>query len=208
MARSSASKKSLAASERDRPDVARRRSQWQRYQRRIACQRLVFIDETWTKTNMAPLRGWGLRGQRLKASVPQRRWKTMTFLAALRHDRIDAPWLIDGPINGERFQIYVDKVLAPALRRGDLVVMDNLGSHKGKAIRHAIRAAGAKLFFLPKYSPDLNPIEQVFAKLKHLLRKTAARNVETLSAAIGNLLDEYTPQECANYLASAGYTSS
>jgi len=208
MARSSASKKSLAASERDRPDVARRRSQWQRYQRRIACQRLVFIDETWTKTNMAPLRGWGLRGQRLKASVPQRRWKTMTFLAALRHDRIDAPWLIDGPINGERFQIYVDKVLAPALRRGDLVVMDNLGSHKGKAIRHAIRAAGAKLFFLPKYSPDLNPIEQVFAKLKHLLRKTAARNVETLSAAIGKLLDEYTPQECANYLANAGYTSS
>src|SRR5262249_53195415 len=140
--------------------------------------------------------------------VPHRRWKTMTFLAALRHDRIDAPWLIDGPINGERFQIYVEKVLAPALRSGDLVVMDNLGSHKGKAIRRTIRAAGAKLFFLPKYSPDLNPIEQVFAKLKHLLRKTAARNVETLSTAIGNLLDVYTPQECANYLANAGYNSS
>jgi transposase len=157
---------------------------------------------------MAPLRGWAVRGQRLQASVPHGKWKTMTFVAALRHDRIDAPWLLDGPINGERFQTYVEKVLVPSLTLGDLVVMDNLGSHKGKAIRRAIRAAGAKLFFLPKYSPDLNPIEQVFAKLKHLLRKAAARNIEAVTEAIGQLLNAFTPQECSNYIANAGYNSS
>jgi transposase len=165
----------------------------------------VFIDETWTKTNMAPLRGWGRRGRRLPAKVPQGRWKTMTFLAALRHDRIDAPWLLDGPINGERFRLYVEKVLVPTLAPGDIVVMDNLGSHKGWAVRQAIRAAGAKLFFLPKYSPDLNPIEQLFAKLKHLLRRAAARNFDTVCAAIGQLLDSFTPHECANYFANSGY---
>jgi transposase len=118
---------------------------------------------------------------------------------------IEAPWLLDGPINAEGFKAYVEKVLVPTLRPGDLVIMDNLGSHKGKAVRRAIRSAGAKLFFLPKYSPDLNPIEQVFAKLKHLLRKAAARTIETVVAAIGELLDTFTPQECANYLANAGY---
>src|SRR5713101_51095 len=175
------------------------------YQSRIEPRRLVFLDETWTKTNMAPLRGWAPRGARLRAKVPQRRWKTMTFLAALRHDRIDAPWLVDGPINGERFRLYVEKVLVPSLRPGDLVIMDNLGSHKGQAVRHAIRAAGAKLFFLPKYSPDLNPIEQVFAKLKHLLRKAAARTLEAVVAAVGELLGTYTARECANYFVNAGY---
>ena len=170
----------MLPSEQDRPDIARRREQWAKYQDRIALERLVFIDETWTKTNMAPLRGWAPRGHRLKAKVPHGHWKTMTFLAALRHDRIDAPWVLDGPINGERFQVYVDKVLVPTLRPGDIVIMDNLGSHKGNIIRRLIRAAGAKLFFLPKYSPDLNPIEQVFAKLKHLLRKAAPRSVEAL----------------------------
>jgi transposase len=129
----------------------------------------------------------------------------MTFIAALRHDRIDAPWLIDGPIDGEGFRTYVEKVLAPTLRPGELVIMDNLGSHKGKAIRQAIRSAGAKLFFLPKYSPDLNPIEQVFAKLKHLLRNTAARTVEALVTATGALLGNYTAQERANYFVNAGY---
>jgi transposase len=118
---------------------------------------------------------------------------------------IEAPWLLDGPINAEGFKAYVEKVLVPTLRPGDLVIMDNLGSHKGKAVRRAIRSAGAKLFFLPKYSPDLNPIEQVFAKLKHLLRNAAARTIETVLAAIGELLDTFTPQECANYLANAGY---
>jgi len=118
---------------------------------------------------------------------------------------IEAPWLLDGPINAEGFKAYVEKVLVPTLRPGDLVIMDNLGSHKGKAVRRAIRSAGAKLFFLPKYSPDLNLIEQVFAKLKHLLRNAAARTIETVVAAIGELLDTFTPQECANYLANAGY---
>ena len=118
---------------------------------------------------------------------------------------IEAPWLLDGPINAEGFEAYVEKVLVPTLRPGDLAIMDNLGSHKGKAVRRAIRSAGAKLFFLPKYSPDLNPIEQVFAKLKHLLRNAAARTIETVVAAIGELLDTFTPQECANYLANAGY---
>ena len=122
------------------------------------------------------------------AKVPRGHWKTLTFVAALRHDRIEAPWVLDGPINGECFKTYVEKVLVPTLAPGDLVIMDNLGSHKGKAIRRAIRSAGAKLFFLPKYSPDLNPIEQVFAKLKHLLRTAAARTLEALIAAIGQLL--------------------
>jgi len=167
----------------------------------------VFIDETWTKTNMAPLRGWGPRGRRLLAKVPYGHWNTMTLIAALRHDRIDAPWLLDGPVNGAKFRVYVEKVLAPTLRPNDLVIMDNLGSHKSAAVRQAIRAAGAKLFLLPKYSPDLNPIEQVFAKLKHLLRKAAARTQETVCTTIGHLLDAYTPQECANYLRNAGYGS-
>jgi putative transposase len=195
----------VAASERERPDIARRREQWVKYQTRIDATRLVFIDETWTKTNMAPLRGWAPCGERLKASVPQGRWKTMTFVAALRHDRIEAPWLLDGPINGERFLTYVEKVLVPTLNPGDIVIIDNLGSHRGKAVRRAIRAAGAKLFFLPKYSPDLNPIEQVFAKLKHLLRKAAARSVETVCAAIGRLLSAFDQEECSNYFANAGY---
>jgi putative transposase len=193
------------ASEQDRPDVARRRAQWKARQSRVEPARLVFIDETWTKTNMAPLRGWAPHGQRLRAKVPQGRWKTMTFLAALRHDRIDAPWLLDGPINGEKFRIYIEKVLVPTLRPGDIVVIDNLGSHKGQAVRSAIRSADAKLFFLPKYSPDLNPIEQVFAKLKHLLRKAAARNFDAVTAAIGQLLDSFNPQECANYFRNSGY---
>ncbi len=195
----------MLASEQDRPDVARRRAQWKAHQSRVEPARLVFIDETWAKTNMAPLRGWGPRGRRLRAKVPQGRWKTITFLAALRHDRIDAPWLLDGPINGEKFRLYVEKILVPTLRPGDIVVIDNLASHKGLAVRRAIRSAGAKLFFLPKYSPDLNPIEQVFAKLKHLLRKAAARNFDAITAAVGQLLDSFIPQECANYFSNSGY---
>ena len=143
MPRSSASKKSVVAGERDRPDVARRRAQWTKYQGRVEAERLVFIDETWTRTDMAPLRGWAPRGHRLSAMVPHGRWKTMTFLAALRHDRIDAPWFIEGPIDGMSFRIYVEKVLLPTLRPGDIVVMDNLGSHRSKAVRQLIRSAGA-----------------------------------------------------------------
>src|SRR5256884_2379786 len=195
MPRSSASKKSVVAGERDRPDVARRRAQWTKYQNRIEPERLVFIDETWTKTNMAPLRGWARCGHRLTAKVPHRHWKTTTFVAALRHDRIEAPWLLEGPIDGESFRIYVEKVLVPTLRPGDIVIMDNLGSHKAKAVRQHIRAGGAKLFFLPKYSPDLNPIEQVFANLKHhLLRKAAARAAETICVTIGEILRAFKPR--------------
>ena len=193
------------ASERDRPDVARRRAQWAKRQDRIDPERLVFIDETWIKTNMEPLRGWAPLGERLVAKVPHGHWKTSTFIAALRCDRIEAPWILDGPINAEAFKTYVEKVLTPTLRSGDLVIMDNLGSHKGKAVRQAIRVAGAKLIFLPKYSPDLNPIEQVFAKLKHLLRKAAARTIETLTATVGELLGAFTAEECVNYFANSGY---
>jgi len=175
------------------------------YQNRIDPARLVFIDETWTKTNMAPLRGWAPCGQRLLGKAPYGRWKTMTFLAALRHDRVTAPWLIDGPIDGLSFLQYVEEVLAPTLKPGDIVIIDNLGSHKGKAVRQAIRAAGAKLFFLPKYSPDLNPIEKFFAKLKHWLRKAAKRTVDTVYDAIGDILPLTSSAECSKYFAQAGY---
>ena len=147
-------------------------------------------------------------GTRLVGKVPQGRWRTLTFLAALRCDRIAAPCVIDGPINGTSFRAYIEQFLLPTLSFGDIVIMDNLGSHKGQAVRDLIRSAGAKLFFLPRYSPDLNPIEQVFAKLKTLLRKTDPRTIETTWRQIGALLDNFTPQECANYLLNAGYASS
>jgi transposase len=181
--------------------------QWRRYQGRIDPARLVFIDETSTKTNMAPLRGWAPCGERLRAKVPYGHWNTMTFIAALRHDRIDAPWLLDGPINAMRFQTYVQHVLQPTLRPGDLVIADNLSSHKRHEVRNQLRKVGAKLLFLPKYSPDLNPIEQVFAKLKHLLRKAAARTKDDVCNTIGKLLATYTPNECTNYFRNSGYAS-
>ena len=187
--------------------MARRRAQWKKYQNRLDPARLVFIDETWAKTNMTRLRGWAPRGRKLLAKVPQGRWRTLTFLAALRYDRIDAPGVLDGPINGESFLAYTEQVLVPALKPGDIVIIDNLGSHKGKAVRRAIRTAGAKLFFLPPYSPDLNPIEQVFAKLKTLLRKSAERTVEDTWKRIGALLQSFNAQECANYFRNAGYAS-
>lgn len=139
--------------------------------------------------------------------MPHGRWRTLTFLAALRHDRIDAPCVIDGPINGRIFLAYVEQFLVPTLNAGDIVIMDNLGSHKSMAVRRAIRSVGAKLLFLPPYSPDLNPIEQVFAKLKTLLRKAGERTIDATWKRIGELLDRFTPRECANYLANAGYAS-
>jgi transposase len=145
------------------------------------------------------------RGQRLVATVPHGHWKTTTFLAALRHDVITAPCVIDGPINGTIFLAYVEQFLVPTLLPGDIVIMDNLGSHKGDAVRGAIEAVGARLVFLPPYSPDLNPIEQVFAKLKALLRRTAARSIPTLWSAVGEMLLTFSPNECANYFANAGY---
>lgn len=129
----------------------------------------------------------------------------MTFLAALRCDRIDAPCVVDGPINGASFELYVEKFLVPTLMRGDVVIMDNLSSHKSRRVRRAIRSVGAKLLFLPPYSPDLNPIEQLFAKLKHLMRKAAERTVEATWKRLGTLLDQFTKQECANYLKNSGY---
>jgi transposase len=147
------------------------------------------------------------RGRRLVDKAPHGHWNTMTFLAALRHDRIDAPCVFDGAINGERFRAYIEQALVPTLRKGDVVIMDNLGSHKSQAVRQAIRGAGAHLLFLPKYSPDLNPIEQVFAKLKALHRNAPERAVENVSDRIGQCLDAFSAQECANYLKNAGYAS-
>ena len=160
------------------------------------------------KTNMAPLRGWAPRGDRLQGRHPHGHWRTLTFLAALRADRIDAPCRFSGPINGESFTAWVEQALVPTLAPGDVVVMDNLGSHKGRAVRAAIRRAGAHLLFLLPCSPDLNPIEQVFAKLKHVLREAAKRTIDTVTTAPAAILDRFTPQECANHLTNAGYASS
>jgi transposase len=169
--------------------------------------RLVFIDETRVKTNMAPLRGWCRRGQRLIGKAPHGHWRTLTFIAALRIDRIEAPCVFDGPINGESFLAYVEQALVPTLRSGDVVVIDNLGSHKGKAVARAIRAAGARLVFLPPYSPDLNPIEQLFAKLKGALRKAQARSIDAVVHEIARALPAFSSAECVNYFKHAGYAS-
>jgi transposase len=195
------------AAEQLRPDVARKRARWKRHQSRLDPGRLVFIDETWAKTNMTRTHGRAPRGVRLQAKVPHGHWKTMTFIAALRLDGLTAPVVFDQPINGEWFRAYVEQALVPTLRPGDIVIMDNLGSHKGKAVRQAIRKAGAHLLFLPPYSPDLNPIEQVFAKLKSQLRKADERSVEAVWRRIGTLLALFSAQECANYIKHAGYAS-
>ena len=165
----------------------------------------MFIDETWASTRMARTHGRARCGERLRVGIPFGHWKTNTFVAGLRTSGIIAPMVLDGPINGVAFQAYVDQVLVPTLRPGDTVIMDNLGSHKGAGVRPAIEAAGADLLYLPPYSPDFNPIENAFAKLKTLLRKEAARTVDTLWSAIGRLIDLITPTECANMFAAAGY---
>jgi len=167
----------------------------------------VFIDETWIRTNMAPLRGWGPKGKRPRGFAPRGRWRTLTFLGAPRCDRFTAPCVFDGPINGQCFRAYVEQVLVPALKPGDIVVMDNLGSHKSRAVRDAINAAGARLWFLPKYSPDLNPIEQTFAKLKHWMRQAQKRSADDIWPHLGYLVATIKPDECANYFENAGYAS-
>lgn len=186
--------------------MARRRTSWKRYQGKIDPTRLVFVDETWAKTNMVRTHGRCRRGERLRDKTPFGHWKTLTFVAALRSDRIDAPCVLDGPVNRQSFLAWVEQFLVPTLKPGDVVILDNLSSHKGPAIRQAIRNVGARLLFLPPYSPDLNPIEQMFSKLKTLLRKAAERTVEATWKRIGSLLDEFTSDECANYLAHSGYT--
>lgn len=157
---------------------------------------------------MAPLRGWGPRGRRVRGFAPHGHWRTLTFIGALRYDRLAAPCVFDGPINGQCFRAYVEQILAPALMPGDIVVMDNLGSHKSAAVRQAIRAAGARLWFLPPYSPDLNPIEQAFAKIKHWMRDAQKRSAEDTWRHLGHLVTTIGPDECRNYLANAGYASS
>jgi transposase len=168
---------------------------------------LVFIDETGTNTKMARIYGRAPKGQRLVGKVPWGHWKTTTFTAGLRCDGLTAPWVLDGAMNKLAFETYVEKVLAPTLRPGDIVVMDNLPAHKGDKVREMIEAAGAVRLLLPPYSPDLNPIEMAFAKLKALLRKAAERTVGALWDRIGQVLDAFTPQECANYFRHAGYRS-
>jgi len=166
---------------------------------------LIFIDETWTKTNMTRLYGWARVGHRLVDAVPHGHWNTSTFIAGLRCDGLVAPCVFDGAINGEAFLAYIEQVLVPTLRRGDIVVMDRLSSHKVAGVRKAIEGAGARLLYLPPYSPDLNPIEQAFAKLKALLRAKAARSVGALWKALGDLVPCFAPAECANFLRHAGY---
>ena len=186
-------------------DILRRRWAWFDGQPDLDPDCLVFIDETWASTNMARTHGRAPRGERLRAPIPHGHWTTTTFVAGLRNTGMVAPLVLDGPINGELFQVYVDQILVPELRPGDVVVMDNLGSHKRAGVRRAIEAVGASLLYLPPYSPEFNPIENAFAKLKAMLRKAAERTLDGLWNAIGRIIDTFTPAECANYFAAAGY---
>jgi transposase len=204
-ARIDAQKKSLRAAEQDRADIAKARDEWLASQPALNPENLVFIDETGAKTNMLRLYGRAPRGQRLVAPAPHGHWMTTTFVAALRHDEITAPCVFDGPMDGASFLTYVEHFLATTLRNGDVVVMDNLASHKVAGVKEAIERAGATLHYLPAYSPDFNPIEQAFAKLKAALRKAAARTFDALIEAIAQALADFTPKECANYLANSGY---
>ena len=185
--------------------MLRRREAWFEGQLDLDPERLVFIDETGAATNMARLRGRAPRGERLRAGIPQGHWKTTTFVAGLRLTGMMAPMVLDGPMNRSAFVAYVQQVLVPELEPGDVVILDNLPAHKGREVREAIEEAGPSLLYLPPYSPDFNPIENAFAKLKALLRKAAERTIDGLWRLIGNLLDAFSPQECANYFAAAGY---
>ena len=187
--------------------MAAQRQRWRQEQHRLTPDRLVFINETWASTAMARPRGRSPRGERLVSAVPHGHLKTTTFVAGLRQAGVVAPLVLDGPMNGAAFRAYVEQQLAPTLQPGDVVIMDILSAHKVAGVREAIEARGAALVYLPPYSLDLNPIEQLFAKLKTLLRKAAARTVDTLWAAIGALLESFEPDECANYFRHAGYGS-
>jgi transposase len=185
--------------------VAQARSDWRQDQRNLDPAKLVFIDETWASTAMTRRYGRASKGRRVLGFAPNGHWKTTTFIAALRHDHIAAPCVFDGPINGESFLAYVEQMLVPTLTSGDIVILDNLSSHKVVGVREAIEATGASLRFLPAYSPDLDPIEQVFAKLKAWLRKVAKRTMKSLWEAIGDALGLFPPSECANYFKNSGY---
>mgnify|MGYP003341686910 CR=1 FL=1 len=193
------------AAEQDRPDVAARRDQWRQTQRGWDPEHLVFLDETWAKTNLSRTHGRAPAGQRLIAKVPHGHWKTTTFLAGLRASGWIAPLVIDGAINGALFLNYVRQHLAPALQPGDILILDNLASHKVCGVREEIESVGAQVLYLPPYSPDLNPIELAFSKLRRLLRSQAARTVDALWQACGNVLQEFSPTEIRNYFRHAGY---
>jgi transposase len=173
----------------------------------LDAERLVFVDETWAKTNMTTAHGYAPRGERLVDAAPHGHWHTTTLVGALRADGMIAPMVLGGALDGAAFVAYVEQVLAPELRPGDVVILDNLGSHRVAGVREAIEAAGARLLYLPPYSPDLNPIEKAFAKLKALLRRAAERTVEGLWAAIGRLLDCFEAPECRNYFRHCGYAA-
>jgi transposase len=198
-------KKALRAAERERPDLQARRAEWAAWQTGLDPDRLVFLDETWVKSNMTPVYGWGPTNRRVAEGVPHGHWKTVTFVAALRSTGLFAPVVVDGAMNGELFRAYVRQHLAGQLRPGDLVVMDNLASHKVAGVVEAIRAAGAEVVYLPPYSPDLNPIEQVFAKAKAEIRRRKARTVTETERLCGEALDWFTATECENYIRHAGY---
>jgi transposase len=193
------------AAEQDRPDVAAKRDDWRAGPAALDVDRLVFIDETWATTAMGRRYGRAPVGERLVCPVPHGHWKTTTFVAALRVGGLTAPLVIDGAVNGDLFVAYVEPVLVPTLRPGDVVVMDNLSSHKRARVREALEAAGGRLAYLPPYSPDLNPSEQAFAKLQALLRRAAARTVEGLWSLLGRALDAFAPEECRNYFRHCGY---
>jgi transposase len=200
-------KKSLQAAERQRADVARARRRWIREQGMLDPARLVFIDETAVSTNMVRLRGRAPRGVRVVGDVPLGEWQTITFVAALRHNKMTAPMVIEGAMTGEIFRTYVEQCLVPALRRNDVVMIDNYRAHKVAGVREAIEKAGATIRYLPKYSPDFNPIELPFSKFKALLRKVAARTVPALYRTIRSFVPQLGAQECANYFRHAGYAS-
>jgi transposase len=195
----------LRAAEQQRPDVALKRDLWRVQQAGLDPARLVFLDETWAKTNMTRTRGRSACGQRLVAHVPHGHWKTTTFLASLRVSGLTAPLVVDGPINGEIFLGYIEQHLVPTLQPGDIVILDNLNAHKVAGVQKAIERAQAELWYLPPYSPDFNPIELVFAKLKALLRTAGERTVEALWRRCGELIDHFQETECRNYFHHCGY---
>lgn len=178
---------------------------WLREQSRLDADRLVFIDETWARTDMTRLYGWSRRGTRLIDTAPGGHWKTTTFTAGLKWNGLIAPFLLDGPMDGEAFLAYTEQFLVPDLTPGDIVVMDNLPAHKVSGIAEAIESAKAELLYLPPYSCDLNPIENMFSKLKSLIRKGRWRTVDALWNGIAQAIEQITPTECRNYLAHAGY---
>jgi transposase len=198
-------KKTAHAAEQQRRDVKAAREAWFEGQLDLDPAKLVFIDETGATTKMARLRGRAPRGERCKAAIPHGHWKTTTFTAGLRATGIAAPMVIDGPMDGDAFRTYVAAILVPELKSGDIVIMDNLPAHRVSGVREAIEQAGARLLHLPPYSPDFNPIENAFAKLKTLLRATAARTIPDLWNAIADAINRFTPDECRNYFTAAGY---